>query len=47
MQQCIKIYYSYLYEAQYDLGDTAHYQEPKTALATYGVGGGRCQAHCA
>jgi hypothetical protein len=26
----------YLYEAQHVLGDTAHHQEPKTALAAFG-----------
>jgi hypothetical protein len=35
MQQCIKIFISYLYEAQHVLGDTAHHQEPKTALAAF------------
>jgi hypothetical protein len=41
-----------LYEAQHVSGDTAHHQEPKTALAASGFYHtwkvvGRCQAHCA
>jgi hypothetical protein len=37
MQQHIKIFIiPYLYEAQHVLGDSAHHQEPKTALAASG-----------
>jgi hypothetical protein len=37
MQQCSTIFIiPYLYEAQHVSGDTAHHQEPKTALAASG-----------
>ena len=36
MQQFIKIFISYLYEVQHVSGNTAHHQEPKTALAASG-----------
>jgi hypothetical protein len=37
MQQYIKLFIiSYLYKAQHVSGDTAHHQEPKTALAAFG-----------